>query len=112
MKKTDQIPRTLFLEKYGGLYIYDVDMKKSCTIEHKDICLLNKYTHSLNGNIYHTYVTSTDQEYFLIHDDLFDQILATDQNNNISLKIIPKYVLLPSINYNSTYSRTKLRKSS
>ena len=47
---------------------------------------------------------------FFIHYNLFDQILSTEQNNNIALKIIPKYVLFPSINGISTYSSNKLRK--
>ena len=37
-----------------------------------------------------------------ICDDLFDQILEDDQNNDIAFKIIPKYVLLPSIKDIST----------
>ena len=41
------------------------------------------------------------------YDDLFDQIFATNQNNNIALKIIPKSVYLSSINYISTDLSTK-----
>ena len=39
-------------------------------------------------NIDHLDGTSTDHEYFCIHDDLFDRILETDQNSDIILKVI------------------------
>ena len=49
---------------------------------------------------------------FFIHDDLFDRILETDQNSDIELKVIHKYLSLPSINDNGTESRSKLRNRS
>ena len=49
------------------------------------------------------YGTSTDHEYFLIHDDLIHGILETDLNPDIELKAIHKDLSLPSINNNSTY---------
>ena len=81
-------------------------------IDHKEIRFVKKYGDFLIGNHDHPYVTSTDHKYFIINDDLFDQILATDQNNNIALKIMIKDVLLSSIKYSSTDSSTKSMKRS
>ena len=53
--------------------------------------------------------TSIDHEYFLIHDDLVDRILATDRNSYILLNLIKKDVLLPSINYNGPNAKSRLR---
>ena len=109
MKKTYQIYRTCFLEKYGGLSIYDVDTKHRYKTDNEEIKLVNKYGYALIGNPDHTDGTSTYKEYFIIHDDLFDQILATAQNNITVLKFIPKYVLLPSINGSISNSSSNLR---
>ena len=43
---------------------------------------------------------------------MFEIILATDHNTDIALNITPKALLLPSINNNSKYSSSKLRKRS
>ena len=37
MKKTDQISRTRFLEKYCGHSLYDIDLKKRYTIDNEEI---------------------------------------------------------------------------
>ena len=42
--------------------------------------------------------SSTDHEYFFIHEDLFDRILATDQDSDISFNIIHRETSLPYIN--------------
>ena len=63
----------------------------------------------LTGNPDNPDGTSIDHEYFLIHDDLFDRILATDRNSYILLNLIKKDVLLPSINYNGPNSKSRLR---
>ena len=91
MKKHDQRSRTRFLEKYGVLSLYDIDIEKIYTIEYEDIWFLNKYGYALIGNPDHPDGTSTDHEYFLIHDDLFERILEIDQNSDIVLNIISKY---------------------
>ena len=50
------------------------------------------------GNPDHPDGSSTDHEYFCIHDDLFDKILETDQDSDITLKVIHKETSLSSIN--------------
>ena len=42
--------------------------------------------------------SSTDHEHFCISEDLFDRILATEQDSNITLNMIHKDTSLPSIN--------------
>ena len=112
MKKNHQRPRTLFLEKYGGISLYDIDMEKRYSIDDKGIHFVNGDRYSLIGNPYHTNVTSTDHEYFFIRDDLFEIMLETNQNFNIILKVIHKEPSLSSINENSTDSRSKMRSRS
>ena len=43
MKKTEQISSTRFLEKYGCLSRYNIDLKKRYTIDHEDINFVKKY---------------------------------------------------------------------
>ena len=104
MQKYDQISCTCFLEKYEGLSIYDIDTEKRYSIDDREIHFEKRDRYALIGNSYHIYGTSTDNEYFCIHDDLFDIILETDQNYDITLKVIHKEPSFPSINarrYNS-----------
>ena len=42
--------------------------------------------------------SSTDHEYFCIHEDLFDRILATEQDSDITLNLIHRKTSLTSIN--------------
>ena len=112
MKKNDQITRTRFLAKYGGVSIYDIDSKKKYPIDDEEINFVKEYGHALIGKLDHTDETSTDNEYFFIHDDLFNRILETDQNSDIELKAVHKYVSLSSINENSTYPRSQFRSRS
>ena len=112
MKKQDQISRTFFLKKYGGLSLYDIDIEKWYKIDDEDIHFGNKHGYNLIGNPDHPDGTSTDHEYFIIHDDLFERILETNKNSDIVLKVISKDVSLPSIKNISTYSISKLRKRS
>ena len=95
MKKTDQRSLTNVFEKYDGLFIYDVGLKKRYNIDHEGILFVKRRGYYLIVNHNHTYGTSTDHKYFLIYDNLFGIILATDHNIDIALKITPKYVLLP-----------------
>ena len=97
MKKDDQRSRTRFLDKYGGLSIYDIDTEKIYSIGDKEIHFVKGYGYALIGNPDHPDGTSTDHEYFCIHDDLFDIILETDQNSDIILKVIYKEPTFSSI---------------
>ena len=69
------------MEKYGGTPLYDIDIENRYTIDDEEIHFVKKYVYVLIGNPENTYVTSTDHEYFLIHDDLFDRVLETDHNS-------------------------------
>ena len=42
--------------------------------------------------------SSTDHEYFCIHEDFFDRILATEQDSDITLNLIHRETSIPSIN--------------
>ena len=42
MKKSDQRPSTIFVEKYGGLDLYHEDVKKRYTIDHEDVQFFRK----------------------------------------------------------------------
>ena len=60
--------------------------------------------YDLIGNPDHPGVTSTDNEYYCIHDDLFDRILETDQNSDVILKVIHKEPSFSSINVKKSNS--------
>ena len=98
MKKDDQRSWTCFLEKYGGLSLYDIDMEKRYSINDKEIHFVKGDGYALIGNPDYPDGSSTDHEYFCIHDDLFDRILETDQDSDITLKVIHKETSLSSIN--------------
>ena len=75
MKKYDQRSCTRFLAKYGGLSLYDIYMEKRYSIDDNEIHFVKGDGYALIGNPYHPDGSSTDHEYFCIHDDLFDRIL-------------------------------------
>ena len=50
---------------------------------------------------------STDHDYFCIHEDLFDRILATEQESDITLDMIHRYTSLPSINVKRSIQRSE-----
>ena len=104
IKKYDQISRTPFLAKYGGLSLYDIDTEKRYCIDDKGVHFVKGDRYALIGNPYHSYGTSTDHEYFCIHDDFFDRILETDHNSDITLKVIHKDPTFLSINDNRSDS--------
>ena len=112
MKKHDQRNRTCFLAKYGALSLYDIDFGEIYSIDDEDTHFVKGDRYALIGNPDHPSGTSTDNEYFCIHDDLFDIILETDQNSDIILKMIHKELSFSSINYNGTYSRSNMRSRS
>ena len=106
MNKYDQIYRTHFLVKYEGLSLYDIDMEKRYSIDDKEIHFVNWYGYALIVNPDHPDGTSTDHEYFCIHDGLFDRVLETDQNYDIKLKKIHKEPSFSSINVKISNSRS------
>ena len=98
MKKDDQSSRTRFLAKYGGLSLYDIDAEKRYSIDDKEINFVKGDGYALISNPDHPYGSSTDHEYFCIHNDFFDRILETDHDSDIKLKVIHKEKSISSIN--------------
>ena len=82
--------RNRFLAKYGGLSLYDIYTDKRYSIDDKEINFFKGDRYSWIGNPDHPDGSSTDHEYFCIHDYLFDRILETDQGSDITLKVIHK----------------------
>ena len=70
MKKDDQRCRTCFLANYGGLSLYDINTEKRYSIDDKDIHFVKGDGYALIGNPDFPDGSSTDDEYFCIHDDL------------------------------------------
>ena len=88
MKEKDQRACTIFLSKYGGISLYDIVFEKINPIDDEDIHFVKVDGYALIGNPDHLDGTSTDHEYFCIHNDLLDRILETDQNFDIILKVL------------------------
>ena len=79
-------------------------MEKRYSIDDKEIHFVKGDGYALIGNIDHPDGSSTDHEYVCIHDHVFDRILETDQDSDITLNVIHKETPLSSINvkrYNS-----------
>ena len=83
MKKNYQRSCTRFLAKHEGLYIYDIHFERRYSIDDENIHFVNGYGYALIGNPDNPDGTSTDHEYFFIHDDLFNIILETEQNSDV-----------------------------
>ena len=107
MKKDDQRSCTRFLAKYGGLSLYDIDMEKRYSIDDKEINFLKGDEDALIGNPDHPNGSSTDHEYFCIHDDLFDRILETEQDYDFTLNVIHRETSLSSINFKISNPRSE-----
>ena len=107
MKKDDQRNRTRFLAKYGGLSLYDIDTEKRYSIDDKEIHFVKGEGYALIGNPDIPDGSLTDHEYFCIHEDLFDRILATDQDSDISLNLIHRETSLPLINFKSSGQKSE-----
>ena len=58
------------------VYLYGIDLNNRYKLYHEDIIFVEKYGYALIGNPDHSDGTSTDHEYFLSHDDLFDRMFA------------------------------------
>ena len=64
MKKNDQRNRTHFLDKYGGLSIYDIYFGERYSIDDEYIKFVKGYGYALIDNPDHPDGTSTDHGYF------------------------------------------------
>ena len=105
-EKNDQRTHTCFLAKYGGLSLYDIDMKNIYSIEYKGIDFVKGYGYALTWNPDHPDGASTDHKYFCFHDDLFDRILETEQDSDITLNVIHRETSLPLINVKISNQRS------
>ena len=101
-KKDDQRYQTRFLAKYGGISLYDIGMEKIYYIDDKENHFLKGDGYALIGNPDFPDGSSTDHEYSCINEDLFDRILATEQDYDITLNVIHRDTSLPSINVKKT----------
>ena len=80
MKTHDQRTRTIFLEIYRGLSLYDIYFQRRYSIDDEYTKVLKGYGYDIIGNPDNPYGTSTDHEYFFIYEELFDTILETEHN--------------------------------
>ena len=94
------------MDKYGGLYLYDIDTEKRYSIDDEEFRFVKLDQYALIGNPDHPDGTSTDHAYYCIHDDLFDRILETEHNYDIKLKVIHKETSFSSINVKISNSRS------
>ena len=83
-----QLSCTMFLANYGSLDLYDEDMEKIFIIDHEQLQYDKNAGWTLIGITEKTDGSLLDHKYFCIHDDLFDIIQSTHQDNNIMLKFI------------------------
>ena len=78
----------MFLAKYGSLDIYDEDTKKIFIINHEILEYNKTHGWTLIGIPEKEDGTFSDNEYFFIHDYLFDIIQSNHQDRNILWKFI------------------------
>ena len=97
-EKNYQGTHTCFLEKYGGLSLYNIYFETIYFIDDEDIQCVKGNISALICNPDHPDGTSTNHEYFFIHDELFDIISETDQKLDIALKVINKEESFSPIN--------------
>ena len=79
-KNKSQVSKTTFLEKYGSLALSDEDMKKRFIIDHEQLELDKTDGWTLIGIPEKEDGTLSEHEYFCMHDDLFDRIQSTYQD--------------------------------
>ena len=82
IKNKSQVSKTMFLAKYGSLDLYDEDLEKIFIIDHEKLQFDKTDGWTLIGIPEKEYGTLSDHEYFCIHDDLFDRIKSTHQDQN------------------------------
>ena len=70
----------MFLAKYGSLALYDEDLEKIFIIDHEILEFIKTYGWTLIGIPEKEDGSLSDREYLCIHDDLFDRIKSTHQD--------------------------------
>ena len=73
----------MFLGKYGSLALYDVDLEKRFIIDHEQLQFDKTDGWTWIGLPEEEDGAFSDHEYFCIHDDLFDRIKSTHQDQKI-----------------------------
>ena len=86
IKNKSQVSKTMFLAKYGSLDLYDEDLEKSFIIYYEQLEFDITDGWTLIGITDKEDGTLSDHEYFCIHDDLFDRIKSTHQDQNFLWK--------------------------
>ena len=81
-KNKSQVSKTMFLAKYGSLALYDVDLGKIFIIDHEQLQFDKTDGWTLIGLPEKEDGTLSDHEYFCIHDDMFDRIKSTHQDQS------------------------------
>ena len=82
IKNKGQVSNIMFLAKYGSLDLYDEDLEKRFIIDHEQLQFDKADGWTLIGIPEKEYGSLSDHDHFCIHDDLFDIIKSTDQNQN------------------------------
>ena len=82
IKNKSQVSKTMFLEKYGSLDLYDEDLEKIFIIDHEQLQFDKTDGWTLIGITEKEDEILSDHEYFCMHDDIFDRIQSTDQVQN------------------------------
>ena len=80
--------RTKFLAKYGSLDLYDEDLEKIFTIDHKKLLFDKNSGWNLVRICNKTDGFLSDYGKFCIYGDLFDRTQSTNQDRNIMWKFI------------------------
>ena len=78
----------MFLAKYVSLDLYYEYMKKRFIIDHEILEISKTDGWTLIGITEKEDGTLSDNEYFFIHDDIFDKIQSNHQDRNILWKFI------------------------
>ena len=78
--------KTRFPAKYGSLALYDEDQEKRFIIDHEQLQFDKTDGWTLIGLPEKEDGTLSDHEYFCIHDDLFDRIKPTHQDQSFLWK--------------------------
>ena len=73
LRKWTNDPALIFWQKYGGMCLYDIDLKNKYKFDHKYIRFVRTNVCCLIGNSVKPYGPSIYHEYFSIN-DLFDII--------------------------------------
>ena len=83
-----QVSKAMFLAKYGSLALYYEDLEKRFIIDHKQLEFDKTGEWTLIGIPEKEEGSLSDHEYFCIHDDLFDQIKSTHQDQMFLWKFL------------------------